>query len=171
MYLKHGSIIGLMMTPWVATCRLFNWHYISCFLSYLTVGILIENTSGWFQQKKKFFTWFSVLIYFWITWLDKKGAVFRLRLGGGVLYSVPVGICGWKAVFGTVLSLSTPVLPHSVSFYQCSILIYLFTIYDLSRWQLHKINRLKLLKGKMLGESREICTVNILSTAATEYHF
>jgi len=23
MYLKHGSIIGLMMTPWVETCRHF----------------------------------------------------------------------------------------------------------------------------------------------------
>ena len=25
MYLKHGSIIGLMMTPWIETCRHFNW--------------------------------------------------------------------------------------------------------------------------------------------------
>jgi len=24
MYLKHGSIIGLMMTAWVETCRHFN---------------------------------------------------------------------------------------------------------------------------------------------------
>ena len=26
MYLKHGSIIGLMVTPWVETCRHFNWQ-------------------------------------------------------------------------------------------------------------------------------------------------
>jgi len=26
MYVKHGSIIGLMMTPWVETCRHFNWQ-------------------------------------------------------------------------------------------------------------------------------------------------
>jgi hypothetical protein len=26
LYLKHGSIIGLMMIPWVETCRHFNWQ-------------------------------------------------------------------------------------------------------------------------------------------------
>jgi hypothetical protein len=40
MYLKHGSIIGLMVTPWVETCRHFNWQYISCVLTELSVGIL-----------------------------------------------------------------------------------------------------------------------------------
>ena len=40
MYLKHGSTVGLMMTPWVATCRHFNWQWNSCVLIELTLGIL-----------------------------------------------------------------------------------------------------------------------------------
>jgi hypothetical protein len=53
MYLKHGSIIGLMVTPWVETCRHFNWQYISCDLTEFTFGTLSENTSGRLQLKKK----------------------------------------------------------------------------------------------------------------------
>jgi len=36
MYLEHGSIICLMMTLWVETCRhIYNWQWISCVLTEL----------------------------------------------------------------------------------------------------------------------------------------
>jgi len=42
MYLKHGSMIGLMMTLWVETCRhIYNWQQISCVLAELTFGIFM----------------------------------------------------------------------------------------------------------------------------------
>jgi hypothetical protein len=40
MYLKHGSVIGLIMTPWVETCRhIYNWHQINCVLTELTLRL------------------------------------------------------------------------------------------------------------------------------------
>ena len=52
MYLKHVSIVGLMMSLWVEICRhIYNWQQISCVLTELTLRI--DNT----HISPKIITW------------------------------------------------------------------------------------------------------------------